>query len=204
MKHKRKIGKFFFGMLSLVLISAVSFGAIFAWNSHIVAQENNLQSRTVSAEIEENFPDTTAEAGATKVKEVSFKNTGTGAAFLRVSFSENWETSTNLLDGDYGVVKNWTTAWTTEWVDGGDGWFYYNKVLGAGESTATILSGVEFPSDIPENADYNLTFLAEVIQVSDEDAVNTDATNKLFGKTGQVSNAVIENGAVTSGTVSWS
>lgn len=202
MKPKKRIRKCLIGFQALVLVATIGFGTAWAWNSHQASQENNMQSRTVSVKINEEFPDPTVEAGKTKIKEVTLKNTGTAASFVRISYSESWITDTAQLEGNGEVQKNWTSSWTDDWMDGGDGWYYYKKVLPAG-ANVRILTGVTFPPTIPEDAEYTLDFMVESVQVSDQAEVNTDSTNKLFGKTGTVSNATIKNGAVTAGAVSW-
>ncbi|MDD4849241.1 MAG: hypothetical protein PHO10_00925 [Gemmiger sp.] len=205
MKPQKHIGRFLVGVVALALISAIGFGAAWAWNSHQTSQENNLQSRTVKVAIEENFPDTTVTAGATKVKAVTLRNTGTAAAFVRVSYAERWQNATNMVEGPTGVTKNWTTGWQNNWMDGGDGWYYYKKVLPAG-ATTDILSGVTFPATLPnlQGLEYHLDFMVETVQVSDQNEVNADATATLFGKTGAVTSPTIADGAVIAGDVSWS
>lgn len=246
MKSDKKSFRAVFYTIALVLVAAMGFTGAYAWNVHQASQENNMQSRTVKIEIEEVFPDKTVTPGVTKIKQVSFNNTGTAGAFLRVAYAEWWysmpttrppettitptepPTSTtrinyaggnnavrglgfsqkanvrSLSSDETGVTKNWTSSWTNDWVDGGDGWYYYKKVLPAGTSTDRILDSVTFPDSSPTSSSYSLVFQVESVQVSDEAAVNADATKKLFNKTAVVSNAVIKNGAVVSGDVSWS
>ncbi len=118
--------------------------------------------------------------------------------------------SNKMANGDDIAVKKWTTVWPEyqkdpdsnlpepkkdeEWVDGGDGWYYYKKVLKKNETTARILNGVIFPT-VPEEyetANYRLFFKAEVVQCSDgshtlnSEDVNDDATYKMFKKVAKV------------------
>lgn len=200
MRRKTRVGYALTGILALILIGAASFGAVQAWNTHTATQVNQLESRTVSATIEESFPDKTVKAGATKAKAVMVKNTGTAAAFVRVCVAEYWTTDTEQLIGETGVTKNWNTAWSDFVFH--DGWYYYKKVLPAGKSVQ-VLDSVTFPASVPNGASYHLDFQVETVQVSGEAAVNKDATNTLFGRTGTVSGMTTLHGAVTDGNVTW-
>mgnify|MGYP004517584545 CR=1 FL=1 len=201
MRRKTRVGYALTGILALILIGAASFGAVQAWNTHTATQVNQLESHTVSATIEESFPDKTVKAGATKKKAVMVKNTGTAAAFVRVCVAEYWTTDTEQLLGVDEVTKNWSTAWKDNF-ELRDGWYYYKKVLPAGGSVQ-VLDSVTFPASVPNGASYHLDFQVETVQVSGEAAVNKDATNTLFGRTGTVSGMTTLHGAVTGGDVTW-
>lgn len=201
MRRKTRVGYALTGILALILIGAASFGAVQAWNTHTATQVNQLESRTVSATIEESFPDKTVTAGATKTKAVTVKNTGTAAAFVRVCVAEYWTTDTEQLLGVDEVTKKWNTAWKDNF-ELRDGWYYYKKVLPAGESVQ-VLDSVTFPANVPNGASYHLDFQVETVQVSGEAAVNKDATKTLFGRTGTVSGMTTLHGAVTGGNVTW-
>lgn len=201
MRRKTRVGYALTGILALILIGAASFGAVQAWNTHTATQVNQLESRTVSATIQENFPVTTVTAGATKTKAVTVENTGTAAAFVRVCVAEYWTTDKEQLIGATGVTKNWSTAWNDDFTLY-DGWYYYKKVLPAGGSVQ-VLESVTFPANVPNGASYHLDFQVETVQVSGEAAVNKDATNTLFGRTGTVSGMTTLHGAVTGGSVTW-
>lgn len=200
MRRKTRVGYALTGILALILIGAASFGAVQAWNTHTATQVNQLESHTVSATIEESFPDKTVKAGATKAKAVMVKNTGTAAAFVRVCVAEYWTTDTEQLIGVDEVTKKWSTAWRDFELH--DGWYYYKKVLPVGGSVQ-VLEGVTFPANVPNGASYHLDFQVETVQVSGEAAVNKDATKTLFGRTGTVSGMTTLHGAVTGGNVTW-
>lgn len=195
-------------LIILVAIMTVGIGAVSAWNMHEVQQANYLQSHNVSIRIDEDFPDNTVTAGDTKIKKVAFSNPSSVPVFLRIAYVETWENGSLWLEDDGNhVIKNWTSAWSSDWWDGGDGWYYYTKVLPAGGSTEDILSSVTFPVGLTSeylSGQYSLAFMAEAVQLSDEADVNTSATEMVFKKTGTVSVVSTSNGAVTAGTVSWS
>lgn len=201
MRRKTRVGYALTGILALILIGAASFGAVWAWNTHTTRQDNQLESRTVSATIQEDFPDKTVTAGDTKTKSVTVENTGTAAAFVRVCVAEYWTTDKEQLIGATGVTKNWSTAWNDDFTLY-DGWYYYKKVLPAGGSVQ-VLDSVTFPASVPDGASYHLDFQVETVQVSSDNAVNTNATKTLFGRTGTVSGMTAPHGAVTDGDVTW-
>lgn len=201
MRRKTRVGYALTGILTLILIGAASFGAVWAWNTHAARQDNQLESRTVSATIQEDFPDPTVTAGATKKKAVTVENTGTAAAFVRVCVAEYWTTDTEQLIGVGEVTKKWSTAWRDDF-ELRDGWYYYKKVLPEGKSVP-VLESVTFPASVPDGASYHLDFQVETVQVSSDNAVNTNATKTLFGRTGTVSGMTTLHGAVTDGNVTW-
>ena len=190
------------GMLALLLIGVAGFGAAWAWNTHRAQQVNQLESRTVSVAVAEEFLSNTVDKGETKKKTVTVQNTGNAAAFVRVSYAEYWTTDTEQLAGATNVKQNWTCDWTSDFERHDDGWYYYKKVLPAGESVQ-VLKSVTFPANVTAGASYHLDFQVETVQVSDDAEVNTDATGKLFGRTAEVTDMTTSYGAVTDGTVTW-
>ncbi|MCL1895351.1 MAG: hypothetical protein FWG03_02255 [Clostridiales bacterium] len=205
MRSSRSFG---IGLLLVAAVLCTGIGATYGLSMHEASQENVLMSRTTSVEINEVFPDDSIEAGAIRAKEVSFTNTGTSAVFLRVAFAECWEDGGVWLQDDGTLcIKGWTPAWTTDWIDGGDGWHYYTKVLPAGGSTGDILSSVTFSAGLPPEyleSVYTLDFVAEAVQLSNEAVVNMGATQAVFGREAAVTITSTVHGAVTAGTVAWS
>lgn len=191
----------------LAVVGVFCVAGAFAYNMHKLETENVLQSHKMEyssdLSVDETFPERTVTPGSKKTKKVAFKNTSSAPVFIRICFSETWETSNLIIADVSGVTKNWTSAWTKDWVQKPDGWWYYSKVLPAGEETAEVLESVTFPNTVPDSADYILSFNVEAVQASDEASVNTDATLALFGRVGTISNMQVSNGAVASGDVAW-
>ena len=123
-----------------------------------------------------------------------------GTAFVRVCVTEYWTTSTAQLTGSTGVKQNWAAAWDDFELH--DGWYYYKWVLPRNGSVK-VLDSVTFPDTVVAGASYHLDFQVEMVQASDEPAVNADATRTLFGRTGTISSMVTTFGAVTDGQVTW-
>lgn len=197
------------------LLAAAAIGTTFAWQTWDLSVTNKLKAHDTAVEVGENFM-------PWENKDVWFQNTGTSSVFLRVSYTEHWKTAdgkilSNQVEQD-GVMqeaaaKVWTSAFGSEWQQMNDGWYYYKKVLPAGQATAPILDNVEFHVS-PSNpacaaykaADYYLYFKAEVVQCSDgsntlnSDEVNAAATKEVFGKTASVQKNP-ETGEITG--VNW-
>ncbi|MCI9104559.1 MAG: hypothetical protein HFG56_00740 [Lachnospiraceae bacterium] len=195
-------------------LAAAAIGTTFAWQTWDLSVTNELKSHTTEVEVEEPEFDP-----STGTKQVQFTNTGNSSVFLRVSYTEYWEKEENntsylisntAADGTEMATKHWTDDWASEWTNGNDGWYYYNKVLEPGTSTNLILEEVTFENVTTEeylNAHYRLYFKAEVVQCSDgsntlnSEEVNKDATNSLFGKIAQV--VEISDGDKIVKTVVW-
>ncbi len=177
--------------LLFVCVLLIGMIGTYSYISHILSQENNMQSSNEYIRINEIFPDDSVIPGGSRVKQVQFENTGTASVFLRASFSESWTSEIEAIVGLAEVTKVWTSSWTNEWELADDGWYYYKRTLPPGAQTERILESVTFPVNIPDESDYQLTFLVETIQCSDEQDVNADATQTLFGRRGVVNNGSV-------------
>lgn len=204
--YKNKKVRLLIPFLLLAVLGLV--GTSFAWTKQEVSVENKLKAHTTEISIEEDFEPETGK------KEVVFKNNGSSSVFLRMTWTEYWETAdgkilSNQIDREEVATKNWTEVYTQQWqaADPADGWFYYTRVLPAGGSTDKILTKVEFPEKYEgnladyEGAEYHLYFQVEAVQASDSAGtlnsaqVNADATWTTWGMTATVG---------TDGTVTWS
>ena len=115
-------------------------------------------------------------------KEVSFVNNAenTHSVALRIAYSETWKDAdglivSNVVDGENVVAKEWTEAFLNDFTDGGDGWYYYKKVLAPGESVK-VLSAISLENESYAENHYDLRFRYEAIQPSAEVA------KELWGK----------------------
>lgn len=177
------------------LLAAAAIGTTFAWRNWDVGLTNNLKAHSTGVDVKEEFnPNASSDN-----KKVWFQNTGSSSVLLRVSYTETWEKGGYLLsnkkeNGEEAAKKVWTDAWRELWLDGGDGWYYYKKVLNPNGTTAPILTHVAF-DNLPaeyDGADYSLYFKAEVIQYSDgnntlnSEELNQTVSRELFGKTASI------------------
>ena len=204
------------GLIAGLVLTLLALGATYAYSVHKTQLDNLLTSHGVSGAVIENgdptsdIEDFTLTPGADVTKKVQFENTGNAPVFVRVAYAQTWlnkDGALLLYDESYATPK-WTSEWNSEWSDGGDGWYYYNKVLKAGDITNEVLTSVEFLGTPPlpdeyVNGKYQLTFVLEVVQCSDEEDVNDDALMATFGRSATISDMKVTNGTVTSGDVTW-
>lgn len=209
MNQKRiKIRKWLISVL--LLLTVFLCGSTYSWIRQDATVKNHLTSHTTDITVMEEETDFKAGSGTTQDKHVSFLNSGDSAVFLRTTYAEYWEKKTagenvtrllaNQQDKNDVAIKNWSDkGFYNEnlWFDGGDGWFYYKKILPAGAETEQVLQSVTFPEFTGEyaaykGADYHLYFKAEVVQASLEEStlnassVNADATWSIFEMTAYV------------------
>ncbi len=185
-------------LLVLCLLGIV--GTTFAYYYTEIAIPNQFKAMTYNVTIEEEFNDTW---GTKKVSFVNNEETNTPVV-LRINYNELWRKEVNgvklsldnNVNGTNVVTKNWTTAFTNDFVDGGDGWYYYKKTLNAEESVQVLNSislNESLISTSPYYNDYKtytyeLDFNFEAIQA------NSSAISEIWGK----------NATITGGYVTWS
>jgi hypothetical protein len=120
-------------------------------------------------------------------REISFKNRAESNTpmLLRIAYSETWDNASvsNTVNGVNLVSKNWTQAFTDDFQDGGDGWYYYKKTL-APNATVQVLSSIALTDNSYLAYDYDLVFRYEAIQPTAE------AAQELWGKTVVVADGV--------------
>ena len=185
-------------LLVLCLLGIV--GTTIAYYYTEIAIPNQFKAMTYNVTIEEEFNDTW---GTKKVSFVNNEETN-APVVLRINYNELWRKEVNgvklSLDNNVNgvnvVTKNWTTAFTNDFVDGGDGWYYYKKTLNAEESVQVLNSislNESLISTSPYYNDYKtytyeLDFNFEAIQA------NSSAISEIWGK----------NATITGGDVTWS
>ena len=109
----------------------------------------------------------------TKIAEV--KNTGTADAWVRVEVTQSIQLGEELIPNDGMVTLDYNT---TDWTDGGDGYFYYGKALKPGEVTEPIFTKVAFSSAM-DNRFQNVSIVVDVaaqgVQTANNGSTVTDA-----------------------------
>ena len=148
-KNSRKLLVIALAMLALSLSVAGSL-AYFSETSeivHNVITTGNIHVRLVEKSIvdgvEKDFEDVDgAMPGEAISKIVKLENTGTNPAFVRLAVTKN----IRLAEGKSGIPDLDLIEIdfnTTDWTDGEDGWYYYNRALNPGETTEPLFTTVK-------------------------------------------------------------
>ena len=163
-------------ILVLFVLSVV--GGTFAYYYSEVVFPNEFKTMTYNVTIEEEFNDTW---GTKKVSFINKEETNTPVV-LRINYNELWRKEIsgvklsldNNVNGENVVEKAWTSAFINDFVDGGDGWYYYKKTLDAKDSVQvlesislkeSLISKSQYYNDY-KTYTYELDFNFEAIQAS--------------------------------------
>ena len=173
MKNKKPL----VALIVLLLIGVV--GVTFAYFTTTETVPNVFQiGGSYSSKIEETFvPETDWLPGEEVEKIVNVMNTGEIPMVVRVKYTEGWsmygssELTGKLADDTDAVIINGLDTAGTKWIKDGEWWYYY-KVLGAGETTdtpfmesVTLSPNLDLDNDYQYlNAKYTLNIVAETIQ----------------------------------------
>lgn len=115
---------------------------------------NNFNIADVDIEIDEEFTPPTNWNGSSHEKVVMVQNNSTGPALIRISIQKRWvDNNGNPWAGDTNLIQlNFSNNKDNLWIDGNDGYFYYNKILNKGEITNAILDSVKLniPDDLKD------------------------------------------------------
>lgn len=191
MKFKKIKKKPLFFLLLLLALGIV--GTTFAYYYTEIAIPNQFRAMTYNVTIEEEFNNTW---GTKKVSFVNNEETNTPVV-LRINYNEFWRKEVNgvklsldnNVNGTNVVTKNWTTAFTNDFIDGGDGWYYYKKTLAA-EASVQVLDSIALNESLISTSPYyndyksytyELDFNFEAIQAS------SSAISEIWGRTATIS-----------------
>ena len=118
-----------------------------------------------------------AHAGDTYSKIPQVKNIDEGSVWVRVKVAKGATIngSTEVAVSDNSISADFNTQ---DWLDGGDGYYYYSHVLEAGEITEPLFTEVTLAdslSDIYNGATFSLTLQAQAVQVANNGTSIHDA-----------------------------
>lgn len=158
-RPSRESKKSLTALIALILIICLAVGGTVAFIvTQTQAVKNTFTPADVKVDIQEDFD------GSVK-KNVNVKNTGDTDAYIRVKLVSN------IQDNDGNVLRAaplGEISLNSDWIDGGDGCYYYKNVVEVGQSTSNLLA---------EGASIKLTdgqvveVLAEGIQAMPKQAV---------------------------------
>lgn len=172
----------------VAIVAAISISVVYAYSHNTSVINNGMKLAGSGVTIIED-----SDEGFGK-KEITFKNQGEGNAtvLLRIAYSETWTRNdgsvvSNVNSSNANVVtKTWTSAFTDDFEDGHDGWYYYKKTLPA-DSEVKVLSSIALNDASYEQYNYDISFRFEAVQA------DAAAANELWGKTVTVG----DNGVAT-------
>ena len=172
---------FFIALLSCLIV----ISSTFAYFYQSVIIPNRFVTMTYDVELEEEFYNTW---GTKKVTIVNKEKSSTPVV-LRVNYNETWKDGNiilnNLVNGTNVVAKDWTNAFTNDFILGEDGWYYYKKVLDS-NSSVQILNSIALNDASYSDYDYTLTFNYEAIQA------DANAINSIWNKTASITGGNVE------------
>lgn len=162
----------------LLLLVVVGIGGTFAYYYTEVIIPNQFKTLTYNVTVEDEFYD---DWGVKKVFFVNKEETNTPVV-LRINFNESWRREVdgitlsldNNVNGENVVLKEWTDAFTNDFIKGDDGWYYYKKVLDSSERVQ-VLESISLNEELILTSpyyedykvfDYELSFNFEAIQAS--------------------------------------
>lgn len=164
MKKSKKV-KAVVGLLALAMVVGT-----LAYFSKTMSIDNPFSTKKYGGETVEKFtPENNWEPGGQVTKEVQAKNTGDYDLWVRVKFDEKWErdgqvipgtklsstdaakffpaSANNAVEDGSSVYKHLVGVTDSSWIDGKDGYFYYNKTLASGDVTSKLLDYVTLCTD---------------------------------------------------------
>lgn len=154
-------------LVSLVLVLSVAIGGTLGYLTGQVSVTNTMQVGDFTTEIEEDLDKDVK-------RDVKVKNTGDYDAYVRAVVVVTWQNTEGhvypeapVAGRDYEINYN-----SNNWTQSGNFW-YYNGVVGAGQSTANLINLCQPKENvkIPEGYDLNVEILASSIQAEPADAV---------------------------------
>lgn len=119
--------------------------------------------------------------GTSVSKIVRIQNTGVSEAWIRVKMDasildeQGKDLPLTIGDSEKAVVE---FSVLTGWLDGGDGYWYYEKPVSAGEMTDILLEEVRFSEEMGneyQNCTANLLISAEAVQTANNGETVLDA-----------------------------
>ena len=189
---KRRWKKFF---PAILMAAAMAVGVTSATVIHKLTMENPVKTPTVEGYIPETMDP----------KQAQFQNDGEADVFLRVAYSETWTDKDGMIlpnqaarkDGTLVPVATPVWDWDGWTANPDDGWYYYRQVLPGSKSgkaeaqrkTNQVVNGVDFVSFDEladtryQDAKYEIHFVMEIVQASDDWEVSQDAVKEMFGLT---------------------
>ena len=187
--NKKKLGT---GLVALALVGVVGIGGSLAWFTDTESETNTFSTKHIDITLTEPRYDELQNNGKeympgdTFEKDPTITLSGDSApAYVRI---KDVDVKITKQDGTTETrdLENFLPKFDNEnWVASGDGNYYYQKVLNAGESTTALFSEITIPSNLNNdyvNADFEIVIDAEAVQADNfESSLVTDGDGNING-----------------------
>lgn len=161
-------------LVSLLLVLGVAVGGTVAFlSTRTDSKENTFTPSKVTCEVTETFKNNVK-------SNVAVKNTGDTTAFIRAAINVTWMSNKDAADQTVSSkvpVKNTdysiTFAKNTNWIQGADGYYYYQLPVGPQGSTGVLIEECKLQNNasVPDGYHLSVEIVASAIQSVPEAAV---------------------------------
>ncbi|MDO5040362.1 hypothetical protein [Clostridium sp.] len=153
---------------------------VIGWFTDSDQVTNNFNLATIDINTDESFTPAENWNGDKYEKIVKVKNESTANALIRISINPRWvDENENPWVGDINFIQlNFSDS--NKWMNGNDGYYYYNEILPKGETTDEILNSVQL--NIPQNLKERYKGKTVIIDVDSEAVQATEEGYKAIWK----------------------
>lgn len=156
-------------ILSICLVGMITIGTTYAIFFAKISTTNVITIGNIDIELIDVYtrPDSVA-PGETVSKIVSAKNVGDNDAYVRIKLKKTWTKDNKVLEdlSTDDIQINFPNP--QDWIDGGDGYYYYQKPLAPGETAPDLLDSFKLSLNYTdkgiEDLEGNIIVSAEAIQ----------------------------------------
>ena len=166
-KNRKKRLTLLLVSLSLILVAGIGVTVALIIDNTDEVENVFTPSRVACAVVEDGVAYENNTANVSSKSDVTIKNTGDTAAYIRAAIIINWKNAdgtvwaqTPVEDTDYEMQLG--TGWTYS-----GGYYYYNSSVLPGDSTAALITGATQKKDAPKDGYYlSVEIVASAIQSS--------------------------------------
>lgn len=163
-------------LVSLLLVLGVAVGGTVAFlSTRTDSKENTFTPSKVTCEVTETFNNNVK-------SQVAVQNTGDTTAFIRAAINVTWMSNQDaanqtvsakvpVKDTDYSI----TLAENTKWIQGADGYYYYQQPVDPQGSTGVLIEECELLKDasVPDGYHLSVEIVASAIQSAPDSVVQS-------------------------------
>lgn len=163
-------------LVSLLLVLGVAVGGTVAFlSTRTDSKENTFTPSKVTCEVTETFNNNVK-------SQVAVKNTGDTTAFIRAAINVTWMSNQDaanqtvsakvpVKDKDYSI----TFAKNTNWIQGADGYYYYQLPVDPKDSTGVLIEECKLLNyaSVPDGYHLSVEIVASAIQSAPDSVVQS-------------------------------